>query len=215
MKGADAPPQALSKPPKAVSDPTRNSFNPTAADLNAPLPATVPTSTNNSSAVPAAVDQNLSANGTAPPATPPTSNAPDAAPSNNARPAMSIPVVPAPEQTANSTCRNSSTGKNVTFSDRACWHAAKVLAEAGSSYAQCGSCVLGLFDADKKAAFKPPSAIPAAIIQEQAMRLLQQCKSDSPKVSKRDTTPAPPSNDTANVQLLMGYNEKAKECPGL
>ncbi|KNZ47031.1 hypothetical protein VP01_673g2 [Puccinia sorghi] len=147
-----------------------------------------------------------------PPAGPPNSTLDD----SKSSPATSPPDVPTPDQAATSTCHSSSSGKNVTFSHRACWYAAKTLAEAGTSAAQCGHCVLGLYDADKKAMFKPPGPIQAAIVEEQAMHLLAQCKSNGPpKLSRRDASSNSSSSTTVNIQLLMGYNEKSKDCPGL
>ncbi|KAA1130693.1 hypothetical protein PGTUg99_024795 [Puccinia graminis f. sp. tritici] len=216
MKGMDAPIQDSLKLPAAAPDSTSNpSVHPTAEDSNTQPDATVPVEANNTSSDRTKADPTHPRNITTPPTEPPASNHNSTAPANNNGPPTSLPDVPAPEQTVNSTCHNSSTGKNVTFSDRACWYAAKALAEAGSSYAQCGTCVLGLFDADKKVAFKPPSSIPAPIVQEQAMKLLHECKGSLSKVSKRDTAPSSASNNTANVQLLMGFNEKPKDCPGL
>ncbi|KAI9615674.1 hypothetical protein KEM48_005590 [Puccinia striiformis f. sp. tritici PST-130] len=127
-------------------------------------------------------------------------------------------TTPPPEVLAPSPFSTSLCGKNVTFSDRACWFAAKGLAEGGNSYAQCGTCVLGLFDADKKAAFKPPKPIAAGVLQEQAIKLLEQCKTGSTpkKVSKRDNKKSLSTGDgAANVQLLMGFNAKSKDCNGL
>ncbi|POV99629.1 hypothetical protein PSHT_13451 [Puccinia striiformis] len=94
--------------------------------------------------------------------------------------------------------------------------AAKGLAEGGTRTLNVE--LLGLFDADKKAAFKPPKPIAAGVLQEQAIKLLEQCKTGSTpkKVSKRDNKKSLSTGDgAANVQLLMGFNAKSKDCNGL
>ncbi|PLW28704.1 hypothetical protein PCANC_27527 [Puccinia coronata f. sp. avenae] len=128
-------------------------------------------------------------------------------------PATPAPHIPEPDPAATSTCRRGSTGTSVTFTDRDCSNAAKVLSGGGATAAQCGNCVLGLYDADKKELFKPPGPIPLETLEEQALKLLKQCKnSNSPKMLKRDAPSNSSSTDTVNIELLMGYNEKPKSC---
>jgi len=208
-------PSSAAKPIDTTAVPQALNNNPTTSSRVAANPSdtaliTQAPSTGNSGL---AINKTQAGNSTQiPPAGAPNGTLAD----SKSSPATSTPDVPMPGQAANSTCRSGSSGKNVTFSDRACWFAAKTLAEGGTSAAQCGNCVLGLYDTDKKAMFKPPGPIQAAIVEEQAMQLLAQCKSSNgPKVARRDAPSNSSSSDTVNIQLLMGYNEKSKDCPGL
>jgi hypothetical protein len=120
MKGMDAPIQDSVKLPAAALDSAGNpSVHPTAEDSNTQPATTVPVGANDTSSGLAEAGSTHPANITTAPTAPPASNPNSTAPANNNGPA--IPDVPAPEQSANSTCHKSSTGKNVTFSDRACW----------------------------------------------------------------------------------------------
>lgn len=153
----------------------------------------------------------------APPTNQNASTTPAATPPNTVAPDIMLPSAGAaarPAQNATTVCKSSS-GKLTTFVNQDCLDAARLTAVHGASFWQCGTCVLGLYDADQKKPFKPSGPFNATMLQDQTVQLLAQCTGSSTSHPlKRDTSNSSSNNTAVNVQLLMGYNATSKACPG-
>ncbi|MBW0567567.1 hypothetical protein O181_107282 [Austropuccinia psidii MF-1] len=126
-------------------------------------------------------------------------------------------VMPEPDKAATVTC-TSPQGKIVTFKNRECYHAAKVLAEELRPTQQCGLCVVALYDRIKHQPFTPKIHIDPPL-QNQVLDLLAQCThpGKTPKVSKRDlgSSKSSPPQDITKPLLLISYNDNFNYCKGL
>ncbi|CAH7666814.1 hypothetical protein BY996DRAFT_6415158 [Phakopsora pachyrhizi] len=91
-----------------------------------------------------------------------------------------------------STVCKSSEGKEFTFTNQDCLNAARVIANESTSSAQCGNCVIGLFDVNKKKAFTPPGPVSPSVLENQVNKVLSEC-------SNRASSTNPPVNNKRSL----------------